>query len=302
MNDPTLHFLKEADLVLAVGASLTRGSTLTANLPAGKVLIQVGNDPTDIGKSYCVDHPPLGDAKSVLGQLIEALKDRQGKHLPRKTGKPAAEITRLRAAWLEQWRSRLESNETPLNAYRVIGEFMSEVDPADAIVTHDAGSPRDQLVPFYRATRPHAYLGWGKSHGLGAGVGLSMGAKRADPEKLCVHFMGDAAFGMTGLDLETAVRTGLPTLSMVFKNSTMAIELHTLVRSHELYKSRDLGGEYCEIAKALGLHAERVERPEDIRPAIRRARKATQGGTAALIEFITSDEVAFSNYQALSGV
>ena len=84
------------------------------------------------------------------------------------------------------------------------------VDPADAIVTHDSGSPREQLLPFYRATRPRSYLGWGKSHQLGTGLGLTIGAKVAAPDKFCVNFMGDAAFGMTGLDFETAVRCGIP--------------------------------------------------------------------------------------------
>ena len=297
MSDPALHFLQQSDLVCAVGASLSRGSTVTANIPLGKILVHATNDARDIGKSYFVDHPLLGDAKLVLNQLLVAVEDRAGKARFRES---AAEIGQARELWMSQWAPRLTSDEVPINAYRVIAEFMREVDPADAIVTHDAGSPRDQLIPFYRATRPHGYVGWGKSHALGTGVGLAMGAKRAAPDKLCVHFMGDAAFGMTGLDLETAVRTGLPTMSIVFKNSTMAVERNSLARSQELFRARDLGGDYCEIARALGLKAERVERPDEIGPAIRRARKATEGGTAALVEFITSDETDFANFQALS--
>jgi acetolactate synthase-1/2/3 large subunit len=296
-SDPALNFLKEADLVFAVGASLTRGSTVTANIPPGKILVHATNDPRDIGKSYFVEHPLLGDAKLVLGQLFAAVSDRTPRAQSRGS---AAEITKAREQWLANWAPQLSSNEVPINAYRVIAEFMREVDPASAVVTHDAGSPRDQLLPFYRATRPHGYLGWGKSHALGTGVGLTMGAKRAAPDKLCVHFMGDAAFGMTGLDLETAVRTGLPTLSIVFKNSTMAVERSSLARSQELFRARDLGGNYCEIARALGLQAERVEAPAEIGPAIRRARGATEDGNAALIEFITSDQTDFANFLALS--
>ena len=74
-------------------------------------------------------------------------------------------------------------------------------------------------------TRPRSYLAWGKSHQLGTGLGLAIGAKLAAPEKLCVNFMGDAAFGMTGLDFETSVRCGAPILTIVLQwNSTMAIE------------------------------------------------------------------------------
>lgn len=300
MSGPALHFIKESDTVFAVGASMTRGSTLTANIPPGKTLIHASNDARDIGKSYFVDHPLLGDAKLVIRQLLDALNDRMGKAGRRTGGGRAAEIADVREVWLKAWNPQLTSAEVPLNAYRVMQEFMEEVDPAGAIVTHDAGGPRDQLLPFYRAPSPHGYIGWGKSHQLGTGVGLTLGAKRAAPDKLCVHFMGDAAFGMTGLDLETGVRTGLPTLSIVLKNSTMAVERNSLAVSQELFRARDLGGDYCDIARALGLNAERVEKPEDLRPALRRARAATEDGKAALIECITSDALDFSNLQALS--
>jgi len=75
-------------------------------------------------------------------------------------------------------------------------------------------------------------MGWGKSHALGTGLGLIMGAKLASPDKFCVNFMGDAAFGMTGLDFETAVRCGIPITTIVLNNSAMAIERHALVVSH----------------------------------------------------------------------
>ena len=299
LSDPARDFIRDADTILGVGCSLTKGATLSINVPPGKVLIHTTNDPRDIGKSYFVDHPIVGDAKLVLGQFVEAVRDRI-KTRPRPATGVAARIAETKRSWLERWLPKLTSDEVPLSAYRVIWDFMHAVDPAETIVTHDAGSPRDQLMPFYMATRPHGYLGWGKSHGLGAGLGFILGAKLAAPDKLCVHFMGDAAFGMTGTDLETAVRCGLPTLSMVFRNSTMAIEYATLTTSHEKYRSRDLGGEYCEVAAALGLHAERVRNPAEISPAIQRARQSTRDGRAALIEFITSDEIAFSNYRGLN--
>ena len=66
---------------------------------------------------------------------------------------------------------------------------MRVVDPRGAVVTHDSGSPRDQLLPFYRAVSPRSYLGWGKSHALGTGLGLTIGAKLAAPDKFAVNFM-----------------------------------------------------------------------------------------------------------------
>ena len=122
-------------------------------------------------------------------------------------------------------------------------------------------------MPFYRATAPRGYMGWGKSHALGTGLGLIMGAKLAAPDKFCVNFMGDAAFGMTGLDFETAVRCGIPITTVVLNNSAMAIERHALVVSHERYRTRDIGGNYADMGRAMGGHAERVEKPDgDRRP------------------------------------
>src|SRR6185312_7897836 len=174
-------------------------------------------------KTYTTEIALLGDASLTIASLIAAVRDRLGARGLNRA--PAAEIAEQRAAWLARWQDKLASPERPINPYRVMAEFMRVVDPAGAIVTHDSGSPRDQLLPFYRATRPRGYLGWGKSHQLGTGLGLIIGAKLAAPDKFCVNFMGDAAFGMTGLDFETAVRAGVPILTIVLNNSTMAIEI-----------------------------------------------------------------------------
>ncbi|MGH7769724.1 MAG: thiamine pyrophosphate-requiring protein [Candidatus Binatia bacterium] len=287
------QFLKGADVVFAIGCSLTHHSIAFAGIPAGKTIIHATNDERDLNKHYSADHPIVGDAKLVLRQFIEAVRELKKAKKPEPTG-VAGQIKQAREAWLAEWMPKLTSKETPINPYRIMWEFINSVDAKDAIVTHDSGSPRNQLVPFYRATAPRGYLGWGKSHALGTGLGLIMGAKLAAPEKFCVNFMGDAAFGMTGLDFETAVRCGIPILTIVLKNSTMAAETRHMGVSHERYRTRDLGGNYAEMGKALGGYAERIERVDDIVPALQRARRATQDGRAALLEFITSAETAYS--------
>ena len=294
MNGAALRFIRRADAVFAIGSSLTKhGMTMT--IPTGKTLIQATNDPVDISKNYHVDHPLLGDAKPIIRAVMDACRDRLGGDARDGGEDVAGEIAQARAAWLGEWKRKLESDEVPINPYRVMREFMRNVDPNQAIVTHDSGSPRDQLMPFYRAGGPRTYLGWGKSHGLGTGLGLNIGAKIAAPDKFVVNFMGDAAFGMTGLDFETAVRSGIPILTIVLNNSTMAIETSHMARSHELYRTRDLGGEYADLARAMGGWAERVEAPADVANAILRAKAATENGQAALLEFITSEEGEFSH-------
>ena len=297
MSGPVYHCLKKADVVFGIGTSFTRHG-MTSPIPPDKVLIHATNDSIDIGKDYHVDYPIIGDAKQVLRQFIDACRDLLSGSSSQRDGHVREEIAGVREEWLKEWMPSLTSDEVPINPYRVIWEFMKTVDPSEAIVTHDSGSPRDQIIPFYRSATPRTYLGWGKSHGLGTGLGLIMGAKLAAPDKFAVNFMGDAAFGMTGLDFETAVRSNIPICTIVLNNSSMACETDSMEASHRLFNARDLGGNYAGMATAMGGWSERVEDPEQIAPAIQRARKATQEGRAALLEFVTKQETRTSYKRA----
>jgi acetolactate synthase-1/2/3 large subunit len=208
MAGPAYHFMKEADLVFAVGSSLT-GHGLVTPIPQGKTLIHATNDPVDLHKTYAMNHLILGDAKLVLRQFIDCCRDLPGGNGRNGRDHIPGEIARRKEEWLGEWMPKLTSDEVPINPYRVVWELMKSADPSETIVTHDSGNPRYEVMPFYQTDGPRTYLGWGKSHQLGTGLGLAMGAKLAAPEKFCVNFMGDAAFGMTGLDFETAVRAAL---------------------------------------------------------------------------------------------
>jgi acetolactate synthase I/II/III large subunit len=293
MPRPVHTFLQKADVIFAVGSSLTKHSIVAAPIPSGKTIIHATNDERDINKHYPADYPILGDAKPVLSQFIQAVKDLLGGK-SKNDGTVAAEIEKGKAEWMAEWMPKLTSNEKPLNPYRIMWEFMNLFDRKECIVTHDAGSPRNQLVPFYQAPTPRSYIGWGKSHALGTGLGLIMGAKLAAPEKFCVNFMGDAAFGMTGLDFETAVRNNIPTLTIVLNNNFMAAETHMMHASHERYGTMNILGNYADLGRSLGGWSERVEEPGQIVPALQRARKVTDDGKAALLEFITSREISYS--------
>jgi thiamine pyrophosphate-dependent acetolactate synthase large subunit-like protein len=95
------------------------------------------------------------------------------------------------------------------------------------------------------------------------------------------------------------VRCGIPITTVVFNNSAMAIERHALVVSHERYRTRDIGGHYADMGRAMGGYAERIEQPDEVAAALQRARKANEDGKAVLLEFITSEEIAFSHRRAL---
>ena len=281
--------LSRCDAVFALGASLTK-TVFAPNLPVDRRVVHATIDPRDLHKDCVSDVPILGDAKLVLRQLIEEVRSQtNGAGRP---GRQAVEehLGELRRAWKARWEPKLTSNEVPLNPYRVMGDFMKVVDPANAIVTHDSGNPRDQLAPLYEAVTPRGYIGWGHSTQLGFSLGVSMGAKRAAPDKIVANFLGDAAFGMVGMDVETAVREEIPILTMLLNNSAMGNYHKYIPKAVEKYGTKYLSGNYSEVAGGLGAYTERIEQPGDIIPAIERAIIQNREGEPALLEFITCEE------------
>ena len=286
------HFLGKADLVFGLGCSLST-SVMSTPIPDGKVLIHNSIDELDINKDYAADYAIIGDAKIVLGQLIDEAKKQLGGG-GRDSDAVAEEVKTVKEQWLAEWMPKLTSDETPINPYRVVWDLNQAVDRTQTIVTHDSGNPRDQTLPFYEAVTPHGYIGWGKSTQLGYGLGLIMGAKMAAPEKLAVNIMGDAAFGMAGMDFETAARERIPILTIMFNNSALGgYEKHMPVAT-ERFRTKFLSGDYAKVAEGLGGYSEKVENPADIIPAIQRAQKETEAGKPALLEIITREETDFS--------
>jgi acetolactate synthase I/II/III large subunit len=290
---PVHHFLKESDLILGLGCSFTQTNFGVA-MPAGKSIIHATLDPTDVNKDVACKLAVLGDAKLVLQALIEEVSRTQKS--PRDHGAVAREIKDTYDPWLAKWMPKLTHDAAPFSPYRVLWDLQHTVDVANTIITHDAGSPRDQLSPFWRSVTPLSYIGWGKSTQLGYGLGLAMGAKLARPDKLCINVWGDAAIGFTGMDFETAARERIPILSILLNNFSMAIELKVMPVSTEKYRATDISGDYAAFARALGGYGERVEKPADIVPAIKRGIAATQAGQPALLEFITTKEVEVSKF------
>jgi acetolactate synthase-1/2/3 large subunit len=290
---PVKAFLAEADVILGVGCSFAL-TGFGVPMPPGKTVIHATLDPMDLNKDVAAQYALIGDAKLTLSALAEAMSAHNGAtaaaraHIPQR-------IRSLREAWLEGWTPKLASDETPINPYRVIAELNRLVDKEKTVITHDAGSPRDQMTPFWESTAPLSYIGWGKTTQLGYGLGLAMGAKLARPDHLSINVWGDAAIGFTGMDFETAVRERIPILSILFNNFSMAIEIPIMPVSQAKYGSTDISGNYADMAKAFGGYGERVTDPSDIVAALKRGIAATERGQAALLEFITAKEITISN-------
>ena len=292
---PVHDYLQKSDLVLGIGCSFTR-TGFGVKIPAGKRVIHATLDPADINKDVPVEIALVGDAGLILEGLVEAVRERSDGASESRTAAVTEDIKAIKAEWLEQWMPKLTSDAVPMTPYRVIWDMLHTVDVANTIITHDAGSPRDQLSPLWQSVTPLSYIGWGKTTQLGYGLGLAMGAKLAKPDKLCINVWGDAAIGFTGMDFETAVRERIPILSVLFNNFSMAIEIPIMPVSTEKYRCTDISGHYADMAKAFGGYGERVETPDQIVPALQRGIQKTQEGVPALLEFITAKEIQISTF------
>ncbi len=282
----SLHMNRKADVVLAVGNSyrLPNG-TDGRPIPENVSLIHVNADEHDLNKQYQAEVPILADAKLALRAILDAVKERIG---PGKGGlkeEVVAEIKQAKDKDLGAWEPVFNDTSTPTNGYRVVHELAKIIDPNKSIALHDAGGSRGYMSPFWTATEPRSYLGMGGMAAMGWSLGGAIGAKLGQPDKLVVHLLGDASFGMVGMELETAVRMGLPTLTIVVNNEgtgggLMGMDSPT-GPPPDMAK---LTGNWSKVAEGLGAYSERVEDPEEIGPALKRAIAATESGQAALVE------------------
>ena len=281
-------FLAEADCVFAAGSSLTR-TPWGPQVRPGKRILHLTNDAGDVNKEFPTDVAMLGDAALGLEALIEAIGGRR-----RPPSGVTERIAALKTSWRAEFAADAASDEVPINHYRILRDLHSRIDPQRTILTHEAGSPREQAVPFWPSVVPRDYLGWGKSTQLGAGLGMIMGAKIAQPEKLCINLMGDASIGMVGMDLETAVRAKLAILTLVFNNGVMYGEKIGLEEATAKYDALALGGDYRAVAAGLGTWSTRVDRADAFLPALDEALAIIATGRPALIEIMAKNETHFS--------
>ena len=282
---PAAAWLAETDCLLALGSSLTR-TPYGQRVPRRATLIQNTNNPDEIGKDENVDIGLVGDVRLTLRALIDEVRSRVGDGRDR-TG-IEARVAAAQAEWRGTWAPLLASDEKPLSYYRVINELNETLDRDISIVTHDAGAPRDCLVPFYAASTPHSYVGWGKTTHLGFGIPLVIGAKLAHPDRFCLNVMGDGAFGMSGTDIETAARAGVAITTVLLNNGNMATYPHgspmdpTTARRE--YGVTQMTGDYAKIAEGMGAIGITVRTAAELRAALEQAQAENAAGRTVLID------------------
>jgi acetolactate synthase-1/2/3 large subunit len=299
-EDHSLSFLgarnqawKEADAVLIVGTRLNFivGFGLPPRWAPSVKIVQVDISDEEIGRNRPVDIGIVGDAKTVLRQLIDEAADSFHK--------------RGESAWVETLRgydrrsqeksqALLDSDATPIHPLRLCKEVRDFMD-RDAIIVvdgHEILNFARQSIPLFA---PGHSVNAGPNGCMGVAVPFGLGAKVAKPDKQVIVLSGDGSFGMNGMEIDTMVRHNIPALIVISNNGGWA-------GKGTMDAGRDLGfSRYDKMAEVFGAYGELVERPEDIRPAMKRA---VASGKPAVVNVITdpharSSTVSFANYRAI---
>ena len=285
------HFLNQCDVLFSIGSSLfpNRFSHAVPN-PQNKIIIQCTVDLLDINRSFETKHAVIGDAKLSLQALISEYSKQAGG-----ARKNTAAVEAVRAQKQEfqgKFRPLMESNDKPINPYRVIGDLMKVLDPKKSFVTADSGNTRDQLSTVYEAQIPRGHLGWGNVSTLGFSLAGALGAKLAYPDRQCVAITGDAGICYMVGDFEATARHKLGITVIHINNGGFSgYGPGFWGKGHDPYTWQvSDSSAICtaDMAKALGLHAERVIEPSEIVAALKRALEANAKGQPALLEFICS--------------
>ncbi|MBE11339.1 MAG: hypothetical protein CMM35_13635 [Rhodospirillaceae bacterium] len=285
---PAHHWLTNSDVLLALGSSLTR-SPYAQKVSQGKTIIHNTNNPDELNKDEAADIGLIGDTRLTIEALITCIKEKTDGSGVADRFEVEANVTAVRAEWMAEWSSVLNSDEEPISYYRVIQALNETLDTENSIVTHDAGAPRDSIVPFYTATLPHSYVGWGKTTHLGFGIPLMIGAKMAEPEKFCLNLMGDGAFGMSGTDIETSARSGAAITTVLLNNSAMATYSGPTqgtigAEAREQYGVSTMQGDYAKIAEGMGAVGIHVNKVPELAPALKEAQRLNASGRTVLID------------------
>lgn len=272
-----------ADLVIGIGTHFndlnTAGWTFYS-IPAKQKLIHIDIDPLEIGRVYPVEVGIQSDARLALRALIDAW---EGSGYKRKDAEAwLGQIARWKKEWAEETLPLIRSNLAPLHYARITAdasEVMNEVDPQTAVVC-DTGLIMNYVTAFFKMTHPYFTTCNAQFGQMGFSAPGMIGCKFARPEHPVLAFCGDQSFMMTGMALATATEYGLSGVIIVLNNRTIQAEVEgakakfgrTVGDHYRIEKTGELWNpDIGLLSRALGAEPVKVSRPEEFKPALRKA-------------------------------
>jgi thiamine pyrophosphate-dependent acetolactate synthase large subunit-like protein len=271
MNGARSAALRGADAILMVGARFNWifGFGRAPRYREDVRIAQIDIEAEEMVSAAQVEIGIVADADVAVRQLCDALASRT---LVSAGGQWLSELRRQRDENEGLLRAAMESDSVPINPYRVVRE-VRDVAPRNAAISVDGetimGICRVLLPSFEARSRFNS----GTTGCMGTGVPYAIGAKLAKPDRPSIAVLGDYAFGAAALEVETAARIGAPVVFVVANNEGIAghlIQDHMLPPGSPRIASL-LPAHYEKLAEMVDGHAERVDRPEQLRPALERA-------------------------------
>jgi acetolactate synthase I/II/III large subunit len=299
---------RTADVLLAVGCRFTdrcassyrHGVTFT--IPGTK-LIHLDIDPTEIGKNYPAEVALVGDARAGVLDLLEAVSA-HGAARDYQASPYFAELQKLKAAWDELLSANRDSEVSPMTISRALKEARAFLD-RDAIVVTGAGLVQSQVYQEFPVYGPRQHITSGGFSTMGFVVPGAIGAKLAAPDRQVVGFAGDGCFLQTVQELGMACLYDIPVVYVVLNNfgwqsiknlqTRVYGEDRVLATPFEKKDGTPYSAQIAEIAKGFGCHAERIEDPNEIQAALKRA---FESGKPAVIEVLTNRELPHAGLTA----
>jgi acetolactate synthase-1/2/3 large subunit len=265
-----------ADLVLNLACTVSEmdfwGQPNMWGEPAAQKFIYVDIDPEVIGLNREFDLGIVGDVRTILGQILERVKEETGPVSERTFFNEYREMDDLSNAGYEELAS---SDAKPIHPLRLVKEAV-DFFSRDGIMVMDGGNISLWANIVNRIYKPRSFL-WPEGTGqLGTGLPFALGAKLANPDSPVFVIHGDGAFMLNPQEVETAVRYGLAVVDIIANDGAWAMIKGA---QHTTYGQRYCGTDFCPtrfdlMAESMGARGIRVEDPEDIRPALEEAAKS----------------------------
>lgn len=264
--------IQKSDLLIAVGARFDDRVTGDPKhfAPDARV-IHVDVDPAEIGKVRNPEVPIVGDARTVLGQLIEAVE----RKLQEDDAPDFSEWHATLADWQERFPLAYDQDpEGPIQQQYVVEE-LHRLTGGNAIVVAGVGQHQMWTSQYWGFERPNTWINSGGLGTMGYAVPAAIGAKVAAPDELVFAIDGDGCFQMTLQELITASVEGIPVKIAVMNNASLGMvkQWQRLFygRRYSAVDLTDHTPDYVALAEAMGCVGMRAEKPSEVGPTLEKA-------------------------------
>ena len=265
--ESTNNAVTDCDCLIAIGCRFSDRTTgKVSEFAPNATKIQIDIDPAEIGKNVQIDLPIVGDAKTILRELIVELNETNH-------AKWTHDVINKHKAY----KPKMFFNTTPLKPQETIKEIMEAVTPT-TIVSTDVGQNQMWMAHYYKTKNPRTFISSGGLGTMGFGLPAAMGAQVAKPEENVLAVVGDGGFQMVSQELATIKENDLPIVTCILNNRYLGMvsQLQKLFNEHVYATKLTETPDFVKLAEAYGICGERVEKPGELRETIQNAFKSRE--------------------------